>query len=168
MDPGRFGRDRAARKGRAVGVTAALKRCRVSKVIHHPPARFLCARGAGSPLSSAPEGGCGPAGGAPASRGLFFEGPNTPEQTSHGRACSWSETATGRRGVCSAGLVEKLGKLQILPLRGRPWGEPRAKSGDISLQVASPGPRASVLGGLPRSQAPGRTLQSLVPKFNAF
>ena len=70
-DPGRFGRDRAARKGRAVGVTAALKRCRVSKVIHHPPARFLCARGAGSSLSSAPGGRCGSAGGAPGSRGLF-------------------------------------------------------------------------------------------------
>ncbi|XP_061020537.1 collagen alpha-1(I) chain-like [Dama dama] len=93
-------------------VTAALARPRVSKVIPQPPARSLCARGAGRPLSSAPGGRCGPAGGAPASRGLFSEGPDTPEQTSHGRACRWSETATGRSGVCSAGLVGKLGKLR--------------------------------------------------------
>lgn len=65
--------------------------------------------GAGAPLSPAPRG-CGPAGWCPHLPGLFFEGRETLEQTSHGRACRWSVTATGAAAFAQPGLSENLAK----------------------------------------------------------
>lgn len=149
-------------------MTAALTRPRVSKVIPQPPARFLCARGAGRPLS-APGGGAA-RGGAPASRGLFSEGPDTPEQTSHGRACRWSETATGRSGVCSAGLVGKLGKLRATSSRLEgDLGASRGLGAATFLYMSPPQDRGRASSGaFPGARPPGALCRAWYPSLMLF
>lgn len=127
-----------------VGVPAALTWPRAPKVIPHPrSAPFLCARGAGSPSSPTPQMG-GP-GGAPRLPGLFFEGPLTPKQTSHGPGLAL-ERKESSGGICSARPARKLGKLRSR--RSRPRGRTRARGGlcprNLSLHVAALGPSPSV------------------------